>query len=97
MTETFLKSILWTDESTFTREGILNFHNLHHWDTKGENPHVIRSASFQRKFSVNVWAEEEGLSYGAGKQIDQKVKMILWDAILHAVEKEFSKASAFNY
>lgn len=31
----FLKTILWTDESQFTREGITNFHNLHEWADKG--------------------------------------------------------------
>lgn len=51
---TFLKRILWTDESHFTREGINNLHNLHHWST--DNPHKKRVLSFQRKFSVNVWA-----------------------------------------
>lgn len=52
----FLKSILWTDESQFTREGITNFHNLHKWADKGANPHWKKQVSFQRKFSVNVWA-----------------------------------------
>lgn len=52
----FLKSILWTDESKFTREGILNLHNLHEWAPKEENPHLKRAKSFQRKFNVNVWA-----------------------------------------
>lgn len=52
----FLKSILWTDESKFTREGIVNFHNLHHWAPKGQNPRKKRAVTFQRKFSVNVWA-----------------------------------------
>lgn len=50
----FLKSILWTDESKFTREGITNFHNLHYWSR--EHPHLVREISFQQKFSVNVWA-----------------------------------------
>ncbi|XP_050298569.1 uncharacterized protein LOC126737635 [Anthonomus grandis grandis] len=36
----FLKSILWTDESTFTRTGIFNQHNLHYWENKNVNPHV---------------------------------------------------------
>lgn len=49
----YLSSILWTDESTFTRDGITNFHNLHEWQP--ENPHVKRESSFQRRFSVNVW------------------------------------------
>ncbi|XP_050307516.1 uncharacterized protein LOC126744202 [Anthonomus grandis grandis] len=52
----FLKRILWTDESKFTREGILNLHNLHHWAPKQENPYAKRQNSFQYRFSVNVWA-----------------------------------------
>ncbi|XP_074031919.1 uncharacterized protein [Leptinotarsa decemlineata] len=34
----FSKSILWTDESKFFREGITNFHNLHEWADKDSNP-----------------------------------------------------------
>lgn len=49
----FLRNILWTDESTFTRTGIENFHNLYVW--AHENPHEIRPRSFQREFSANVW------------------------------------------
>lgn len=49
----FLKKILYTDESTFTREGVFNIHNMHHWAQ--ENPNVIRESSFQRRFHVNVW------------------------------------------
>ncbi|CAK9829671.1 Transposable element Tc3 transposase [Anthophora retusa] len=52
----FLRSIVWTDESKFSHEGITNFHNLHYWSDAAENPHVKRQTSFQRKFSVNVWA-----------------------------------------
>ncbi|XP_048006642.1 uncharacterized protein LOC125241966 [Leguminivora glycinivorella] len=52
----FLQRILWTDESCFNREGITNLHNLHHWASKDQNPHVKRPTSFQQKFSVNVWA-----------------------------------------
>ncbi|GBP69503.1 Regulator of MON1-CCZ1 complex [Eumeta japonica] len=52
----FLKSILWRDESKFTKGGILNLHNLHHWSSKDENPRVKRHRSFQRRFSLNVWA-----------------------------------------
>lgn len=50
----FLKKILWTDESLFTRQGIFNCHNMHMWDT--ENPKVAREMSFQKRFSINVWA-----------------------------------------
>lgn len=52
----FLKSVLWTDESKFTNEGILNVHNLHHWAPQDENPRVKRQRCFQRRYSVNVWA-----------------------------------------
>ncbi|XP_074034588.1 uncharacterized protein [Leptinotarsa decemlineata] len=52
----FLKSILWTDESKFSREGITNFHNLHEWADKDSNPNWIKQISVQRQFSINVWA-----------------------------------------
>lgn len=51
---TYFSRILWTDEASFTREGVNNFHNLHMWAS--ENPHLIRESSFQQRFSVNVWA-----------------------------------------
>lgn len=58
----FLRSILWTDESRFSREGIVNLHNLHSWAQKDENPRLTKSMSFQVKFSVNVWAGVIGRS-----------------------------------
>lgn len=50
----FLRRILWTDESLFTREGLFNQHNYHHWAV--ENPHQGRQNNFQHRFQVNVWA-----------------------------------------
>lgn len=50
----FPRFVLFTDESCFTREGVFNSRNSHVWAE--ENPHAIRSAKFQHKFSVNVWA-----------------------------------------
>lgn len=50
----FLQKNLWTDEATFTRSGIVNYHNLHVWAQ--ENPHVIRAHDFQHEFHVNVWS-----------------------------------------
>lgn len=47
-------NILCTDECTFTRRGLYNIHNSHHW--AHENPHLVRPDSFQHRFSVNVWA-----------------------------------------
>lgn len=50
----FLRSIVWTDEAQFTRDGITNFHNLHEW--ANENPHNKKENAFQRRFDVSVWA-----------------------------------------
>ena len=46
----FLNHVLWTDESGFTRDGIVNLHIY-----SDENPRVTHSTSFQRRFHVNVW------------------------------------------
>ncbi|GFY16742.1 transposable element Tcb1 transposase [Trichonephila clavipes] len=50
----FAASVLFTDEATFSLEGMMNFHNLHTW--ADENPHAIRPHGAQRKCSRNVWA-----------------------------------------
>src|ERR1043166_7844808 len=50
----FLKKILWSDETIFTREGIFNQHNLHVYSH--QNPHATRQMCFQQRWSVNVWA-----------------------------------------
>lgn len=50
----YVKNIFWTDESNFSRAGVLNLHNQHFWASA--NPHQTRTASHQTKFSVNVWA-----------------------------------------
>jgi hypothetical protein len=49
----FLRKIIWTDEAKFSREGIINRRNLHHWAT--ENPHLKRNVHFQNRFSFNVF------------------------------------------
>lgn len=54
----FLRHIIRTDESKFTREGIFNRHNSHLWSC--ETSHMIRERSFQNKFSVNVFCLIEG-------------------------------------
>lgn len=48
----FLNKILWTDESTFKRDGYLNLHNLHEWHV--ENPHLMREDRSQYQFKVNI-------------------------------------------
>lgn len=49
----FLSSILFTDESLFTRAGCFNTHNSHHYAE--ENPHVTRNRGFQERWKVNMW------------------------------------------
>lgn len=49
----FLRRILWSDECMFTRDGVFNTHNIHHW--ADENPHEYREYGHQRRFSINVW------------------------------------------
>ncbi|EZA59595.1 hypothetical protein X777_00264 [Ooceraea biroi] len=46
--------ILWTDESTFTPNGVFNCRNFLYW--ADENPHVVRQGAFQYRWSINVWA-----------------------------------------
>ncbi|XP_071642155.1 uncharacterized protein [Temnothorax longispinosus] len=50
----FPDRILWTDEATFTPNGVFNSHNFLSW--RGENPHAIRQGAFQYRWSINVWA-----------------------------------------
>lgn len=52
--QNFTRSILFTDEAGFGRDGLINLHNEHYWSD--ENPHVVREQRFQNKFSLNVWA-----------------------------------------
>ena len=49
----FGANIIFTDEAGFTKDGIFNFHNSHHWSD--ENPHMILQARHQHRFSLNVW------------------------------------------
>lgn len=50
----FLNKVLFTDEASFSRDGILNSRNRHVWEY--DNPHAIFVKGHQEKFSVNVWA-----------------------------------------
>jgi hypothetical protein len=45
--------MLFTDEATFTRNGINNSRNNHRWSQGNSNTSVDRN--FQRRFGVNVW------------------------------------------
>jgi len=50
----FHRLLLWTDEACFTRERMFNSHNSHIW--ADVNPHGTYVHSYQRQFSVNIWA-----------------------------------------
>jgi len=45
-----IRKVLFTDESGFIRDGIINSHM---WNE--ETPHAIIQGKHQRKFIVNVW------------------------------------------
>jgi hypothetical protein len=45
--------ILWTDESKFTNNGIMNKQNNRYWDNT--NPHWSRETNFQTVWEINVW------------------------------------------
>ena len=49
----FIQNVLCTDESQFTRDGIVNRHNQHFW--AGTNPHWTRATHHQVRWSTNVW------------------------------------------
>lgn len=49
----FLSKILWSDESRFHNNGVVNRHNSHYW--ADENPHWVRESRHQRVWGVNVW------------------------------------------
>ncbi|CAK1580733.1 unnamed protein product [Parnassius mnemosyne] len=49
----FLANVMWTDESTFMRNGIWNRQNLRYWSQ--ENPQLCRESMHQYRFAVNVW------------------------------------------
>ncbi|GFV56427.1 uncharacterized protein TNCV_1709771 [Trichonephila clavipes] len=50
----FAASVLFTDEASFSREGIFNTHNSHSW--AAANAHVTRTRAAQDRFLVNIWA-----------------------------------------
>lgn len=51
--EDFFKYVLFSDESTFHKNGFVNRHNCHYYDT--ENPHEIQASLSQFRWSLNVW------------------------------------------
>lgn len=54
----FIKHIIWSDESLFTRNGMWNRRNEHVYAE--ENPFAYRFSGHQYRWSVNVWAAIHG-------------------------------------
>lgn len=50
----YLQRILWTDECTFTPNGMFNNKNFVEW--RDENPFNIRATKHQHRWSINIWA-----------------------------------------
>lgn len=50
----FFKYVLFSDESTFHKNGYVNRHNCHYYAT--DNPHIIRATQSQFRWTLNVWA-----------------------------------------
>lgn len=50
---TILDRIMWSDESRFHNNGIVNRHNCHYWSQ--DNPHWLRETNFQNIWGINVW------------------------------------------
>lgn len=49
----FVNNILFTDEATFHNNANFNKHNYHYYSDS--NPHILRVADHQHRWSVNVW------------------------------------------
>ncbi|XP_046683651.1 uncharacterized protein LOC124369643 [Homalodisca vitripennis] len=45
--------VLFSDEATFVSTGEVNRHNVYYWSDN--NPHWMRTADHQRRWSLNVW------------------------------------------
>lgn len=52
--DNFTSKVFFSDESTFSRDGTVNTHNMHYWSE--ENPHWLRDGHHQVRWSTNVWA-----------------------------------------
>lgn len=51
--QNFFNRVLFTDESTFHKNGHVNRHNMHYYSNV--NPHFRRSFDMQHRWSINVW------------------------------------------
>lgn len=49
----FCKNVLYTNEVTFTNDGIIHYHNIYVWNE--ENLNEVFESSSHDKFCVNIW------------------------------------------
>ncbi|KAJ8930952.1 hypothetical protein NQ314_016216 [Rhamnusium bicolor] len=52
--ENFIREMLWSNEATFTWDGINNSYNEH--VRSFEIPYAFKRRGFQQRFSSNVWS-----------------------------------------
>lgn len=51
--DSYIMRVLFSDESTFHKNGVVNRHNSHYY--ADENPHIMRIGNHQQRWSLNVW------------------------------------------
>ncbi|GFV60469.1 uncharacterized protein TNCV_3471041 [Trichonephila clavipes] len=71
----FPDEVLFSDEASFTREGIFHTHNDHIWAV--ENPHAIRRRAAQIRFSVNVWAASIATTFEMNRFLHRRNRQCL--------------------
>lgn len=54
----FVHQVIWSDECTFTRNGLWNRRNEHYWSV--DNPRVFRQTAHQQRWSINTWCGIHG-------------------------------------
>lgn len=73
----FSATVLFTDETSFTKEGFANTLNAHMWAI--DNPHAIVSWKSQQKFRINVWARiHTDYLLGSYKNVPAAVQRDMW-------------------
>lgn len=76
----FISRVLWSDESTFHRNGTVNRHNMHYWAV--ENPHWLGQRYHQARWKINVWAGILGDSIIGPYFFEQNITADLYLAFL---------------
>lgn len=99
----FLASVLFTDETLFSYEGVFNVYNSH--VRAYENPHGTRSHAAQHHLAVSVWAGVIGDCllgpYLLPPRLDGKKCLIIFETVLPtflvAIPAHFCRDMWFQY